>query len=61
MPPKCGVRVGAGTYRYKVEQLELVLERKKKHLQRLQKINQVLAHREQVGPRASFVFQCIHV
>jgi hypothetical protein len=42
------VRVGAGTPRYKIEQLEQVLQHKNRQLAKLQKTNQVLTEREQV-------------
>uniref|UniRef100_A0A383VQU8 Uncharacterized protein n=1 Tax=Tetradesmus obliquus TaxID=3088 RepID=A0A383VQU8_TETOB len=42
------IRVGAGTPRYKIEQLEQLLQQKNRQLAKLKKTRQVLAEREQV-------------
>jgi hypothetical protein len=42
------VRIGAGTNRYKIEQLETLLQQKRKQLAKLERIHRVLAEREQV-------------
>jgi hypothetical protein len=42
------IRVGAGTDRYKIEQLQLLLQQKRKQLAKLERIRRVLTEREQV-------------
>jgi hypothetical protein len=42
------VRIGAGTNRYIIEQLEALLQQKRKQLAKLERIRRVLTEREQV-------------
>jgi hypothetical protein len=49
------IRIGAGTPRYKIEQLEQVLQQKNWQLAKLKKTHQVLSEREQVGMTSTWV------
>lgn len=49
MPVTVGIRLGACSARYKIEQLETMLQQKTAQLQKLERINRVLSKREQVG------------